>query len=186
MNVRKKQIIFWSVAGIVLAASLLYFFSILQNYQKAEAEWKRLDRQSQEVERGLEPGKTIETSMQKLDEQLVSLQARFPTREEESLGKLSDLAGEIPVSIVTIKTQPKSEFFNVDQKQLQSNGKSLRQVPVTVELRGSYYEVVKYLELLREKMPAHIAVQKLRMTRDSSVPNKLIVDMDLILFLLSA
>lgn len=114
------------------------------------------------------------------------LDIKFPAKEEEALRLISDLARTHRIVIIMMKSQPKADFLDAENKNVDIDGKICRILPVTIELTSSYKDLGRYIEILKESLPAYVTVERLEMRKETAAATNLKITLELNLYLLSA
>ena len=185
LGFNKTLIIPLGAGGIVFIFWLIISIPLNQLKHSLKAELMGLEDQIQQIEAMGDQDKTKEEKVRILREKYQLLGNKFPEKEEESLGLLSSYAQELQIEVISIKSQPKKVFLDVNHKKVEAGGKSCQEIPVTIEMKGTYQASVQYIEMLREVLPAYVVVEKIKMHKDPLEPSRLDVHLDLNLYLLS-
>ena len=65
-------------------------------------------------------------------------------------------------------------------------GKACEELSVSMEIRCLYNDLIRYIETLRNSLPAFVSIEKISVTKDKSAsPSKLYVRLYIKLYLLS-
>ena len=110
---------------------------------------------------------------------------KFPSREEEALRLVSEFARARGISIISMKSRPKTEFLDVENKSVGMEEKICRILPVSIELTSSYKDLGQYIEILNESLPAYVTIEKLKIRKESGTASDLRIILELNLYLLS-
>lgn len=173
---------------VVLVFSLTWIF-IYSPSQKKKGQLKTklfgIENQIEEIISIIGNFKTATQGRKLLEERLRQLDSKFPQHEEECLRMLSDLARKPYIDIISIRPQAKTTFLDTDSQKIEIEGKVCQGIFVTIEMRGSYKDLVNYLTSLEESLPAYITIERLRIKKEITGSAKLNIMLDLNLFLLS-
>ena len=107
--------------------------------------------------------------------------SKFPEKEEESLRILSDIARNLNIEIISISPKPKRVFEaagRVEEKICQF-------ISVSMEMRGTYFNLVKYIESLKKDLPAFLSIEELRIKKERIEGSLLNIMLTFKLYLLS-
>lgn len=183
----QRKIIIISVAAATVAAllSLFVYLPAVRKISLLKGELSGIQNQIEQIEAMVSQGYSMAEGIEALKNKYRALDAKFPVKEEEALGLLSEFARKCNITIVAIKSQPKVELLDAKDKKVEIEGKICQILPVSIEVKSSYNDLGKYLEMLGESLPAYITVEKLNIHKESGgIPN-LRVTMELNLYLLA-
>ena len=183
----QKMIIIISL--IVILVFLFFWFLI---YLPSKKEVTRIKSQLSDLNNQIRQIEAITSQTTLTDEGIRIIRQRhqqlidkFPQKEEESLRMLSDLAGNLNVELVSIKPQPKTVFLDQNKNAVEIEGRVCQKVYVSIEIKSLYKDLVKYIQTIKESLPAFISIEKLNIGKDRLQAPKLKVLLELNLFLLS-
>ena len=185
MDSFKKKIIVVCVMSIVflITWSLMYLPARMA-INKLKQNLNDVDLQIKQIETVVDQGKNVDQITQSLEEHFTQLDSKLPEREEASLGILSDLARKQNIVIVSTRSQPKTLFMGKDNQQIAIENRICYKFSVALEMKGSYQDLLKYIETLQSSLPSLIVVDRLQISKDPSGTPILNVNMDLNLYLL--
>ena len=172
------------IAGFVVLGFLVYS-PIKGKVSGLRGDLTNIDSQIKQIETTVDPHRTVEEERKILEERCAKLNSKFPAKEEESLRMLSDFARKMNISVLSTRSQPKTSFLDADKQKVEISGKICQKILVTMEMKGSYKDFLKYLETLKESLPAYLTIERLRMSKDSSGMPVLNINLDINLYLLS-
>lgn len=183
----QKKIIIISI--IVLLVFLVFWFFIYlpskNTVARIKSELISVESQVRKIETIIGKTKSMDESMQLLIERYRALDDRFPLKEEESIRMLSRLSHKLNIELVSIKPQPKAAFLDDNRKEVEIDGRICQRVFVAMKINCSYKDLVKYIESLKQTLPAFITIEKLRVKKDGTGTRGLNVTLDINLYLLS-
>jgi len=131
------------------------------------------------------PSISITEGIKLLKDRHSKLDMKFPSREEEALRLVSEFARARGISIISMKSRPKTEFLDVENKSVGMEEKICRILPVSIELTSSYKDLGQYIEILNESLPAYVTIEKLKIRKESGTASDLRIILELNLYLLS-
>lgn len=157
-----------------------------------QRELSRLRMEFQNVQANIQMTEQIISQGRSMDEEITALlvrsrwiEGKFPSGEEGSLGRLSELARQNNVEIVSMRFEPKRPLLTAEHSQIEVGGKVCQSVLVSLELKSNFKNFVAYLEALKEFLPAYLTVERMEI-RKGSVPEKILnVSLKVNLYLLS-
>lgn len=179
------------LAALIVAGVFVLFGSFvirprLKHLENVKSQFRNTQQQIEEVESRLTAGRTLEQYISALYKEAQALDQAFPAREDETIGKISDIARESNVEILSVKSQLKKQYFDNDQQEVAVQGKKCHTVAVSMQLRGSYKDVIIYFEALKRSLPAYFTVEKLDIQKSGPTPPLLNVLFEINLYLLSS
>ena len=183
---QKKIIIFTGAA--VTAVTLLGLFVYLPAVREIsllKGEVSGIRDQIEQIEASVGQGHSIADGIEALKNKYRVLDAKFPVKEEEALGLLSEFARKCNITIVAIKSQPKVEFLDAKGQKAGIEGKICQILPVSIEAKSNYNDLGKYIEMLGESLPAYATVEKVKIYKESGGIPSLRVTIELNLYLLT-
>jgi len=180
-----KVIIAITVLVAWSAACFFVCWGAKKQVSRLRSELAEVESQIRQVERIMHEGETISQGVFLLEERARVCDARFPQKEMDGLDLLSDLARKLGIEIISLQSQPKTLYLEKNNQKVELDGKTGYQLSVSMTLRASYREVIKYLGELKGCMPAFHTIEKLRMIRDLPGTTKLNVTLELKFYLLS-
>ncbi len=135
------------------------------------------------IEQGDAAGQGIGTPVLTAEERLRILEAKFPAVEEESLKVLADAAKQEGLELVSLTPHPKEIFLDKNGQPVVVEGKACYQVFVTLDAKGSFRNVVRYLEQLKAS-PLFATVERLSVVKEKPEDTVLVVGLDMRVYLL--
>ena len=163
----QKKIIIVTLVGVTAFLIFWYFIysPIRASLLKIRPEVYSLESQVRAVEKILKSAKTARVGVKLLKDRFQELNTKLFAKEEKSLILLSDFAKRLNIEIVSIKQQPKIALVDESGEKIDYSGRVLQIVPVSVEMKCFYKDLVKYLEMLRNSLPSFVTVEKLKINR---------------------
>lgn len=183
----QKKIIL--ITTVVLLAFLIFWLFIYlpakNTIKRIKAELASVESQIEKIEAVIDKTRTIDEGIALLEEKYQRLDAKFIQKEEEGLRLLSDFAQKLKIEILSIGPKQKSPFLDTANQKVEIEGKVCQVAPVSIQMRSSYKELVRYLDALKESLPGFIAVEMIKITKDNAGAQKLNIALDFNLYLLS-
>ena len=176
-------------AIVALAFSAVWFFVYLPERNRLHQFKEQLadvESQIRQVQGDAQANKAVEEKIKFLQERYKYVETKFPPKEYEALRLLSDFARKVNVNILSIRSEPKEIFLDEAQQKIEVEGKVCQRLPVSVELKCRYQDMLAYLEMLEDFLPAYVTVEGLRIRKDEAGSFKLDMTLDLNLYLLSS
>ncbi|MCM8779949.1 MAG: hypothetical protein NC914_02235 [Candidatus Omnitrophica bacterium] len=124
-----------------------------------------LESRLRAVENVLSLAKTPEAGARLLRNRFQELNAKFFQKQERSLELLSDLGRRANIEIISIKPQAKTTLLDEFGSKVEYSGQVFQVVPVTIEMKCFYKDLVRYLQLLYSNLPNIVTVEKLKINR---------------------
>jgi len=183
---QKKILIITSIA------LLTFFMSWLLIYCPAKAKISQLqkkltdiEREINEIEGAVTKGTSFEEGIRLLEERAYTLDSKFPEKEKEALKMLADFARQLNMDIISTQPQTKKPFLGADEGEVRIETKSCQELFVFIEMKGTYQNLIRYLVLLKESLPAYVMVERLKINKDVTGALKLNISLGLNLYLQS-
>lgn len=193
INVQKDRITFSQIAIFGWAFSIVFgvvlFYQcvdgpadsrVLDIRDRVTLVESRLKWMAQTIDTMKDPAKVLEY-FRETDR---ALGRRFPDASEKSLLMLTDYANKFGVRVERVQAENPRKVVNARGRQLGADGKVCYGVQVSLKFKGEYYNLVKYLDALRQVVPAFLVVRNLSIENDFSSALKLKGTLDLSLYLL--
>ena len=187
INPAQKRIVLISTAAIL--TFFIFWFLLYTPIKGGVGRLKKdltdIDSQIKQIEKVVDRHRTIDEEMKSLEERYAQISSKFPSKEEEALGMLSDFARKLDLSVLSVRSQPKMPFVDADKQKAEIDGKTCQKFLVTLEIKGSYKDFLAYLETIKELLPAYLTVERLQISKDLSGSPGLNINVDFNLYLLS-
>ncbi len=148
---------------------------------RLKTELEETEGQIRQIEAMVAQGKDMGEGIQLMERQYQQLMLKLPPKEEGALIALFDLAFKVNVEIITIRTQAK----RLCRQQVTTEGKSCYELPISLELRGSFEGLIAYIELLKGSLPAFITFEKINIHSGKSGAPALNISLEIQLYLLA-
>ena len=184
----ERRLILFAViaAGAFLLFGLLVIRPRSGRLQAVKSQVRNAQQQIDEIESKLTAGRTLEQYISALYQEAQALDLAFPAREDETIGKLSDLARQSNIEILSVKSQLKKPYFDAAQQEVIVQGKKCHTVAVELQVRGSYKNIIIYLETLKRSLPAYFTVEKMDLQKTGPTPPLLNISFEITFYLLPA
>lgn len=182
---QKKIIILGGV--IFFAFLLLWIFVYLpagKEIRNLKSQLLSTEQQIQGIEVYLSGSENRDEAIRALEQKQQYLSSRFPSKEEESLRIITELARKNNIEVVSLQPDSKVEFSDASGKQLVIDGKTANYLPVALEVSCFYKDLVKYLSDLKSNLPAFASVNSLNIKKDGQLTGKVRVSVNFNLYLL--
>ena len=182
---QKKITVTAIILSIVFLAVWLFLYLPSRNtLRKLKAQLTATENQIKEIQAILGEGVSLAQGLTSLKARDEKLSLQFPSQEEESIKFFSELAKGLNIGLEAINSEPMRPLL-IDKEKVLIEGKACYYVPVSIEMKCPYADLVQYAEGLKESLPALITVEKLEISRDKSDAKKLDIALELNLYLLS-
>lgn len=186
-RVQKKALIISAV--FVLSFIVLWLFICLpagNTVKQLKEQLAGVDGQIKQIEDRVSQARSLDEGIKLLETDLTNLRNRFPSAEETSLKALASFAQKSDISVDSIRPLPKEELLDQNGIPVKIKGKSCYVISVAVAMKCSFFDLVKFTQIIEEKLPAFARIQKLNISSNSINLQILSVNMDLNLYLLAA
>jgi Tfp pilus assembly protein PilO len=177
------------ISGGVLLAFLLFIFIVYTPSKNAvrsiKTELEGIDSQIQAVEVFLSSAGSMADGLERLKERDQYLIDKFPSREEAALQMLSGFAKKLNIEVISVAPGPKEDFLYGNSEKVEIEAKTCRRLLVVLEMKGSYKDLVKYIETIKESLPAYVVIERLKILKNKEDLPKLMITVEMSLYLLS-
>ncbi len=146
-------------------------------------ELSTVESQISEIEATISQSKSMDEGISLLRERFRELNNKFPPKEQEAIKAISGLARKLNIEIISIRPQPKKDFFDENNNNVEIDGKTCQSIFVSIEMSCFYKDLVRYIHSLKEDLPAFVSIQNLLVNKSGT--SKLNVILDINLYLLS-
>jgi len=187
VSLNQKKILITTVI-FILVISLLWGFVCFprkEQLNNLKSEFNGLQKEIEQIESVFIKDQNLVEGIRAFKDRFKQMENKFPEKEEEGLKMISDLARDYNIEITLTQSQPKQEFFNEEGDEIIIEDKTCMLVPVSVDLNGSYQDLLSYIDSLNDRMPSLVTVEVLNINRDRSSTRFLNVKLNLNLYLLS-
>ena len=177
----------WEVVALSVAVVLLSLFIYLPLKGKAgrlAVDLKNLQTNLDHVREIVGGGKDLEAGKVLLEKNLKKLDAKFPEKEYDALNRISELARTSGLEVVSVNSQPKHLIEDSQAQGLNIDGKVCHQISVSMELRGTYSNLVGYLSSLKDSPNTFTMVDRYHLRKEGPESKKLGISVELNLYLL--
>lgn len=184
-NPKARIILVIAVFSILfLAFWLLFYLPAKSKMSRLKADLLLVQSQIRQIEVTATEGKSLEEGIKLLTERYRQAEERFPKKEEDSLRTLSNLARKLNITITSTRLQPKVLLLNENQQKMELEGRNCYKFVVTIEMKSAFKDLVRYMELLKESLPAYFTIDRLKIDKASAEAPFLNVALDVSLYLL--
>jgi len=155
-----------------------------QELQRLKIHFRDMQNQIQDTEKTVAKGESLNEGVQRLKELASVLESKFPTKEEEGLRLISDLARSHHLEIGSLKVQPKEILLDSQNNEVKILGKSAHKVLVSMDMKGKYEDLVKYVEGLKKTIVGYFTIERLKINKETVEATILNISLELYLYLL--
>ena len=183
---KKKLVIYGLITvGLLLACLLFIYLPLQSKNNQLKAELMSFQKEIRQIESMKGPGQTVEEAIRQLEDEYRGIFARFPTKEEEALKHLAELAKQANIEVVSVKSQPRAPLLSEAHQKVQAEGKTFQTIAISMEVKGLFKDAVRYLESVKETLPAYSSVETLKIKKTVPGNPSLSVVIDLMIYVLS-
>lgn len=175
------------LSGIIMAAVFLslWIFAYLPGQLEAvrlNAELSDTQKQIRQIEGIMAEGRISGIGIGILKEKYRRLKEKFPEDEEEGVAALSTIARGCGMEVISSDAKPKMAFLDENQQPVTFEGKTLQVISVSIELKSTYKDLLKYIQALRVSLPVLATVETLSITNDEANPKQQNISLDINLY----
>lgn len=186
LSISQTKIIF---IGLALAMVFIIFFFFvflpgLNAVNKVKSEFITTEEQINTIESVIKEAETPNQGISSLKKKFEELNNRLPPSEGDSFRAFADLAKNSNIKITLFNPDEKKLFLDDNGNKVLLEGKALEVIFLTMEMKSSFSDLVKFLEGLRKTFPTLEITKKIRITKEGNGSNLLNVRIELNLYLL--
>ena len=133
----------------------------------------------------LKDDSSLQATLQSFNERSRKLETKFPRKETQAIQALSSYAQKTNMRVVSLNIDPKAAFLNHDATEVTVDEKVCYQMPILVELVGSYKNLIRYIKTLHEDLPAMLTVEDIKIIRGNAQDQQLAITLNVNLYLLN-
>lgn len=182
----KTQKIIFLMALIVVVCITVFWLFI---YNPAKAKMRRLKEEFnviqseiERIERVSGGEKNLDIAYEKFYKRFLSLEERIPTDERSTLSLLSTEADRMDIEVSVIKPGKAKK----GDLSISIDGRSLSEMPISMDIKCDYVTLGEYLNVLREELPTLISVDKVSINRAGARDaSNLNIGLNVILYMLT-
>jgi|GEM_PF-4847787 len=156
-------------SGLILLGVIVVWFGLYRPmYNRAfvlKAKLANLERQIHDIEAVTVAFVDKEVGIKELEKRSQALDAQFLSDEEAGYKIISGLAKKQGVEIVSLQPEPKVDYMDAGGQRLAADNKLSSKVPVTVELKGSYKDVVAFVDALEHSSELFVTFDGIKITK---------------------
>ncbi len=170
---------------ILVLTNAFIYVPALRKIDALNSELSAMQSQIEQIEAAVGRERSIAAGIELLKNRYGQLDMKFPSKEEDALRSISELARERNIAIITMKSQPKVQFLDAENKNVEIDGKICQILPVAIEMKSGYKDLGQYIETLKKSLPAYVTIERLKIQKESGAALDLKVTLELNLYLLS-
>lgn len=163
-SIRLQKQIFLMAFIVVASVAVLWVFI----YNPAKNEMRRLrtelsvfQTEVNKIKRVAGGEKNLDISYKKFYKKYVNLEERLPTDERSALSALSSEANKMKIEVLLIKPEKARKCsLPIDIKE-----REVKEMPISMNIRCGYMKLGEYLNILREKLPMLMSVDRVDIAR---------------------
>jgi Tfp pilus assembly protein PilO len=183
----QRTIIIVSAVGVVflIVGIIIFYFPSKKRIKDLKTELDDMNQQIDRIFAIVGKEKSIGEGIQSLEELYKTISARFPQKEERGIRLLSDYARRLNMEVGSLVPASKVPFLDQEAHPVVIDGETCQAELVSMEMRGSYQDLVEYIRELQEDFPTLVTIESLSISKDSAGPDKLNIRLGLRFYLLS-
>jgi hypothetical protein len=145
-----------------------------------------VEGQIQDIEKTVSATHGLAQGIQTLEIKRKVLENKFPNDVEGALETLSHFAQKLDLKIISLKPSMKKTLLDENNKEVKVENKTCEMIYVNLVMKGSYEDLIKFRELMEEKLSGFIAIDTLSIfTEDPNVSQRLTISLGFNLYLLN-
>lgn len=188
VSLSKTQIKILGGVGLGLVLFLFFWFGFFQPSRskvgKLKLEWMNIESQLQEIEAITRGFGSPKEGLRQLNEKCEVMIRKFPSDEEDSIKLISDYAKKMNIEILSLTPAPKADYLDEGGNQVVVDSKVCAKVSISAEIRGSYQDLVQYMDGIEHSLPVLLTVEFIKINKEDAVTGKLKAILGLDIYLL--
>lgn len=188
-NLSKAQKKIVTTSSIVVAAFLFFLIIVYLPSHKAvknvKAELSYIESEIGEIGDTIGKDQPQYLGIELVQSKFAKLSSKFPQKEEDSLQVITNIARKLNIGIVALEPERKKVFTTNSGKELELDGKIIQVVYIDIRMKSFYRDLAKYIEALKEDLPAFMTVEDIKISKGISDTAKLDVRLKIGIYLSS-
>ena len=167
----------------------LFFWFILyrparERVVRLKTEWLNTESKIQEFDAVTRGFGSQKEGLRQLNEKSQLMIRKFSSDEEDSIKLISDYAKKMNIEILSLEPTPKADYLDEGGKQVVVDSKVCVKVSISEEIRGSYQDLVQYIDGVEHSLPALLTVEFVKINKEDAATGKLRANLGLDIYLL--
>lgn len=183
----QKKIIFIALV-MVLSFSLFLLLVYLPTKSRAErlrSELSDLEAQIKAAESYTLGARSPEEGVKLLKERYRYLDSKLPLNYAQALAMIPELARRLNIEVLSSNNTAPAQFIDKAGLRMEIEGRSCSLISVSMDLKCSYKDLVRYLDALKKVVPVFITVERLSVQRENQLSARLNVKLSLNIYFLT-
>ncbi len=181
----KKIFVYLGVmAAVVFVAIFFWYLPLERDVTAKRVELAMMQSKIEALDSLMENDKSIAERVHIFRDRVLALKARFPTQEKEALKAIAKTAGQLKLAVILMQSQPAVDVVDDLNQPFVVEGLTCRSVVVAVEMKGSFKNVMSFIDRLESQLP-YFTIRRFVIIRDTQMPGQLIINFELNIYLLS-
>ena len=156
-------------SGIILLGAVILWLGLYRPTQLKvfilKAKLNNIERQLQEIQALTVDFSDKEAGIRELQKRSQKLDQQFLSNEEAGYKIISDLASKHGIEIVSFQPEAKADYLDGNGNRMVVDGKSCSKVPISLELKGNYKDLVDYIETLEHPSAFFATLESVKITK---------------------
>ncbi|MBI4335519.1 MAG: type 4a pilus biogenesis protein PilO [Candidatus Omnitrophica bacterium] len=169
---------------IVLIFWAFVYFPARKKLGVLKSEYGALRKEVAEIESRGGSERDIMKMVVSLRNDLDAATLRLPAKEETTLKMISSEASRLGVEVISLSPRPKRPFQGPDGGIVPIENKRCFEIPISMEVRGSYKAIGEYLSVLRQTPNALIKTEDILLRGDDAAGGRLRGSVELAIYIL--
>ena len=187
-SLSKTQIKILGGIGLALVIFLFFWFILYrparERVVRLKTEWLNTESKIQEFDAVTRGFGSQKEGLRQLNEKSQLMIRKFSSDEEDSIKLISDYAKKMNIEILSLEPTPKADYLDEGGKQVVVDSKVCVKVSISEEIRGSYQDLVQYIDGVEHSLPALLTVEFVKINKEDAATGKLRANLGLDIYLL--
>ena len=182
-NSEQKYIEIGVLTLFFLGVTLGGYFPAYKKLRAVKSALSGIEAEIDRVELMAGKNRDIKQGLRELQDQIAFFHHRFPEKEEQAVKSLANTARNNNLEIVSTRIGAKRQSSDKKNKALKFGDKECSLIPVTVQLKGRFQDLVPYIQELAASPQYFVTVERLGLDRADAVEGTLMISIELKLYL---
>ncbi|MBF0511278.1 MAG: hypothetical protein HQL13_03015 [Candidatus Omnitrophica bacterium] len=184
---QQKIIMIASIVGFISLAFLFFIFLPAHtNVEDMKTELAGIETQIKDIENKAGGARTLAEGIRRLELRNKELEAKFPEDMGESLNTIAQLVRDCHLKIISLKPSFSKALVEENDKEVEVEGKTCKTVFVTLNLKGTYHNFIKFRDIIQDHLPGFVVMEMMNIIHESqNEPQQLTIVLAFNLYLLN-
>lgn len=169
MKITQKQKKIFMTAAIIGAVYLLFIIFVhipmIHKLAVLKSDYDRTISEINQIKAMVGGDKSLENTINKLNQQLEKLNTMFPSTEEGILNILSDTAAKFKINVISMNPEKKHIVEEIGKTPVAIKECKVQEMEVSMVLKADYKTVNDFVRTIRQDFPVYIKFDYIKMDK---------------------